>query len=135
MEMNWLAAAVATVVGLIVAWIWYGKVFDLPWRRLTGISPERLREVSGRRPQLILVLSVGLTAVGITAAVGIVEAVTGHDSVGIALAVGLVAWLTLSASTLVQHNAFEMKQAALTLINSAYQLVVFLGMALVAGLM
>jgi hypothetical protein len=38
--------------------------------------------------------------------------------------------LTFSATTLLQHNAFELKSARLTVLNSAYQLVLFLGMAL-----
>jgi hypothetical protein len=52
-----------------------------------------------------------------------------------ALVVGLVAWATLSATTLLQHNAFELKPRALTFLNNAYQLVLFLAMALVIGLM
>jgi hypothetical protein len=57
------------------------------------------------------------------------------DSVWPALIVGLVAWATLSATTLLQHNAFELKPPKLTFLNNAYQLVLFLAMALVIGLM
>lgn len=42
--------------------------------------------------------------------------------------------VTLSASTLLQHNAFELKPAKLTLINTAYQLALFLAMSLAIGL-
>ena len=42
-------------------------------------------------------------------AVGLTSAATGNDSVWMALVVGAVAWLTLSASTLLQHNSFEQK--------------------------
>ncbi len=45
------------------------------------------------------------------------------------------AWLAFSATTLLQHNAFELKPPKLTLINSSYQLVLFLAMALVIGLL
>lgn len=37
--------------------------------------------------------------------------------------------------TLVQHNAFEQKPTRLTMINSAYQLVLFVLMALPVGLL
>ncbi|MDT7749982.1 MAG: hypothetical protein QOD96_3644 [Pseudonocardiales bacterium] len=43
--------------------------------------------------------------------------------------------LGFSLTTLVQHNAFEQKPARLTVINSAYQLTLFLGMALAIGLL
>ena len=59
---------------------------------------------------------------------------TGNGSLWLALLVGFGAWLTFSASTLLQHNAFELKPARLTVLNSAYQLVLFLGMALTIGL-
>jgi hypothetical protein len=46
-----------------------------------------------------------------------------------------VAWLGFSLSTLVQHNGFEQKPGRLTVINSAYQLVLFLGTAAPIGLL
>jgi len=51
------------------------------------------------------------------------------------LAVGFVTWLGFSLTTLAQHNAFEQKPARLTVINNAYQLTLFLGMALAIGLL
>lgn len=43
--------------------------------------------------------------------------------------------MAFSASTHFQHNTFEIRPPRLTVLNSAYQLVLFLSMALVAGLM
>ena len=37
--------------------------------------------------------------------------------------------------TLAQHNGFEQKPRRLTVLNSAYQLVLFLGMAIPIGLL
>lgn len=58
----------------------------------------------------------------------------GDSGVGLSLLVGFVAWLTLSASTLLQHNAFEQKPAKLTAINSGYQLALILAMSWAIGL-
>jgi hypothetical protein len=44
------------------------------------------------------------------------------------------AWLAFSATTLLQHNAFELKPPRLTVINSAYQLTLFIAMTLAIGL-
>jgi Protein of unknown function (DUF1761) len=55
--------------------------------------------------------------------------------VWLALLVGAAAWLASSATTLLQHNAFELKPPRLTIINSAYQLTLFLALALAIGLL
>lgn len=61
-------------------------------------------------------------------------AATGAHGVTSGLAVAAVTGLTFSVTTLVQHNAFEQKPARLTLLNAGYQLVLFLMMGLVLGL-
>lgn len=76
-----------------------------------------------------------LTAVGLAVTVELTFAVAGGRSVWLAIAVGAAAWLAFSATTLLQHNAFELKPPRLTIINSAYQLTLFLAMALVVGLL
>jgi len=38
MEINWLGAVLAVVVGMAVAGVWYGKVFVTPWWKLTGMD-------------------------------------------------------------------------------------------------
>lgn len=76
-----------------------------------------------------------MTAIGLALAIRMTTEAVGDDSVWIALLVGFVSWLAFSGSTLLQHNAFELKRAKLTLINSCYQLVLFLVMSLVLGLL
>ena len=54
-------------------------------------------------------------------------------TIGFTLLNGLIAYLAFSATTLIVHNGFELKPKRLTLINNAYQLVLFVAMALVIG--
>jgi hypothetical protein len=84
---------------------------------------------------VVLVASIVVTALPLAAASSIASGFFGTDSFWVALAVGLVAWLGFSLSTLAQHNGFEQKPGRLTVINSAYQLVLFLGMAVPIGLL
>lgn len=134
MEINWLAAGLAFLAGMAVAFVWYQKgPLARAWKELTGVTPERSRPAR-KRNMVQLVLAVALTAVGLTAGIAAVTDTLGDGSVGLALAVGLAAWLTLSATTLLQHNAFELKPAKLTAINAGYQLALFLAMSLVIGL-
>lgn len=135
MEINWLGTVLAIVVGMAVAGAWYGKIgFGLVWWKLTGITPEQSKKASKKNMVQLLVAN-GVTAVGLAVGIGIATAATKDDSVWLALRVGFVAWATFSATTLLQHNAFELKPTKLTLINSGYQLVLFLAMSLVIGLL
>ncbi|MFI9557514.1 DUF1761 domain-containing protein [Nonomuraea endophytica] len=135
MEINWLATVLAIVAGMVVAVAWYSKKgFGIVWWKLTGITPEESKKAS-KRNMVQLLIANSVTALGLAVGIEIASAATGDDSVGLALLVGLVAWLAFSATTLLQHNAFELKPPKLTLINSSYQLVLFLAMALVIGLL
>lgn len=134
MEINWLATVLAIVVGMVVAGVWYGKVFLAIWWRLTGIAPADSKKAS-RRNMVQLLIANSVTAVGLAIGFGIASEAFGDDSVWLALLVGFVAWLAFSATTLLQHNAFELKRPKLTIINCSYQLVLFLAMSLVFGLL
>ncbi|RRR98161.1 DUF1761 domain-containing protein [Glycomyces terrestris] len=133
MDIDWLGAALALAVGMIVAGVWYGKAFLDLWARLTGIAPADSKRASRRNMAQLLVAN-AVTALGLAVGTAVAEEAVGGGPVGTALLVGVVAWLAFSASTLLQHNAFELKPAKLTVLNSAYQLVLFLAMALVIGL-
>lgn len=135
MEINWLGAVLAVVVGMAVAGVWYSKIgFGIVWWTLTGIPPEQSKKARTRNMAQLLIAN-GVTAVGLAVAIGVASTAAEGDSVWMALLVGLVGWLTFSATTLLQHNAFELKPPKLTLINSSYQLVLFLTMALAIGLL
>jgi hypothetical protein len=136
LSIRWLAVVVAIVVGMAIAWIWYSDwgLAGGTWRKLTGVTKEDSAR-GGKGPFAILVVSIVVTALALAVACSIASAFFGSDSVWLALALGLAAWLGFSLSTLAQHNGFEQKPARLTVINSAYQLVLFLGMATPIGLL
>ncbi|PKV76722.1 DUF1761 domain-containing protein [Nocardia fluminea] len=135
MEINWLGAALAFVAGMVVAFIWYQKGFIAnAWERLTGVTPERSRPARARNMTQLAIANL-VTAVGLAAGISLASEATGDESVGMALLVGFAAWLAFSASTLLQHNAFELKPARLTVINSSYQLALYLAMSVVIGLL
>ncbi|MBC7304212.1 MAG: DUF1761 domain-containing protein [Nocardia sp.] len=136
LSISWPAVVVAVVVGMAIAWAWYSDwgLVGGTWRKLTGISKEDSKR-GGKGPFVVLVLSIIATALALAAAYSIASGFFERSSVWLALAVGFAAWLGFSLSTLAQHNGFEQKPARLTMINSAYQLVLFLGMTLAIGLL
>ncbi|MEU7188591.1 DUF1761 domain-containing protein [Streptomyces sp. NPDC039022] len=134
MSVSWPAVLVATAVGMAIAGVWYGKAFVGVWRELTGVTEEDSKRV-GKSPFVVLLASILLTALVLAGSFSLATGFFESDSLWIAPAVGFVVWLGFSLTTLAQHNAFEQKPLRLTVLNSAYQLVLFLGMALAVGLL
>ncbi|BBY66746.1 hypothetical protein MHEL_49890 [Mycolicibacterium helvum] len=133
MQLSWLGVVIAIVAGMAIAGVWYGKLFATTWWDLTGLTAEQSKAASRRNMAQLLVANT-VTAVGLAVAIAVTFAAAGHRSAWLALLVGATAWLAFSATTLLQHNAFELKPPRLTIINSAYQLTLFLAMALAIGL-
>ncbi|HSX00483.1 MAG TPA: DUF1761 domain-containing protein [Patescibacteria group bacterium] len=132
-HINWLAVLVATVISLILAKVWYSSmVFGDVWRKLTGITPADSKKV-GKRPMVITLFANIVTVVALAAMIYVSSVFFEDKSIWHALLNGLVAWLAFSATTLATHNAFEQKRQKLTLINSGYQLALFLLMAFIIG--
>lgn len=134
MSISLPAVVVATAVGMAVAGVWYGWAFVGVWRKLTGVTEEDSKRV-GKRPFAVLLPSILVTALVLAASCSAVSGVFGSDALWLDLAVGLATALGFSLTTLAQHNAFEQKPMRLTVINSAYQLVLFSVMSLAVGLL
>ncbi|QEH43797.1 DUF1761 domain-containing protein [Chitinophaga sp. XS-30] len=132
-KVNWLAVVLATVVGMICAKTWYMKTaFGPVWRKLTGIS-EAASQKAGKRPIIITLFANLITAIVLSVLIHAGSVAFGANNVGVALLIGFLTWLAFSATTLVTHNAFELKPANLTWINNGYQLILMLSMSLVIG--
>ncbi|MCA0156241.1 DUF1761 domain-containing protein [Tsukamurella sp. M9C] len=136
MTISWLAVLAATVVGFVIAFVWYSDwgLVGGTWRKLTGVTKE-ISAGAGKGPMVIFVASLVLTAIGLAAADSLAAGFFDCDSPWLGVAVGAAAWACFSLSTLAQHNGFEMKPTRLTVINCAYQLVLFVGMGLAVGLL
>lgn len=134
LQVNWIAVAIAAIAGTATAGIWYQEaVFGKAWRRLTGVTPKQSKK-AGSSPMIVLLLSNLITAIALAASISIVANAFGSKSVLFALTTGFVICSAFSLTTLVVHNGFELKRKRLTLINGAYQFVLFLGMTLIISL-
>ena len=134
-NINWIAVLLALVASMVLAKTWFSDmVFGRVWRKLTGITPEDSKR-AGKAP-ITLTLFANIVTVVVLAAMVYISSVFFKDaSVWYALMVGFVTWLAFSATTLLTHNAFEQKPQKLTLINNGYQLVLFLVVTFIIGLM
>lgn len=135
-EIHWLTVGLATGAGMAVAMVWYSNwgLFAKAWEKQTGVTSEKLRKAQGRKPFIILLAANFITALVLAMTISAAAAYFKDSSVWFALIAGFLLWLGLSMTTLLQHNTFEMKPAKLTVINSGYQLALFLAIAFVISI-
>jgi len=126
---NWLAVLAATLAGTAVAALWYTKLVGRAWSIITGITTQ-----SNNKTFILLLISNFITAAGLNFIVGISKTYYHGNTVQACLTAGFITWVAFSAATLVQHNAFEQKPSELTLINTLYQLALYMIMAIVIGI-
>ena len=113
---------------MIIAYGWYNKrFFGTTWTKMTGVTQAKV----GNVPPMILLVSNFITAVVLAITIAISSTYFKSDSAITALLTGFVVWLGFSATTLAQHNGFELKPARLTILNNTYRLVLYLAMAFV----
>ena len=133
-RIDWIAVVIATIVGTAVAGGWYQEpIFGKAWRKVTGVTPKQSKQ-AGNAPMIVLLLANFVTAVALASLIYITSHFFKDYTVWFALLNGAFAGVALSATTLIVHNGFELKSKKLTLINTAYQLALFLSIALVIGL-
>lgn len=133
-EINWLAIVSATVVAMVVGAIWHSKpVFGKQWQRLVGLTDKDL-EKNGWAPIVLAIPVTFVTAYVLAHVAYISFSFFDVSFLSAALQTAFWAWLGFSLTTLVMHNAFEGKDKKLTVLNGAYQLVLFLTIGFVIGL-
>jgi hypothetical protein len=132
-EISWLAILLATVISMILAKSWYSQsAFGGAWRKLTGVTPADSKK-AGKKPIVITLFANIITVYVLAVIISISTAFFKSGSIWIALLTGFLIWLAFSVTTLATHNAFEQKSLKLTVINSGYQLVLFLAIAAIIG--
>jgi len=128
-EVVWLGVAVATVAGFIVGYLWYHpRGLGTVWSRLAGVSLEDLRAALVPR-SIVSVVVLALTAVvlNVLQAELLVVSVLGGALFGAFVAlIFRLAWGLL-------HGAHESRPVALTIIDSAHDVVALAAIGAVIG--
>jgi hypothetical protein len=125
-DLNWLHIGVATLVGMVVGWLWYSPVlFGAQWMKAMRVTAKDIT-ASGSSPVPYIKGLVGhfVTAVAIAELVHVFAATTLWEGVQ----VGLVVGIGLIVALQMVHLAFKGNKT-LTFINTGYDLVVILLMA------
>jgi ABC-type Fe3+ transport system permease subunit len=133
-EVNWLAVLLATASTMVVGSVWYTpKVFGKRWEKLARIDPKRKADPV---KAIAITLMVSFVSAYILAHVIFLANYFFENTFLLdALATAFWVWLGFTAARFITHDAFENRPKQLTLMNITHELVTFMVMALIIGLL
>jgi hypothetical protein len=133
-EVNWLAVVLAALSTMVVGSIWYmPQVFGKKWEKWAKVdkkNPANPAFAIG----ITLVVSF-ITAYVLAHVTYLSNAFFGNSFMQDALTTAFWMWLGFTAARIITHDAFENRPKQLTLLNISHELVTFLVMGVVIGLL
>jgi hypothetical protein len=134
-EINWLAVVLATASTMVVGSIWYTpKVFGNMWMQLAKVDKKKA-QAAGMKPILITIAVTFITAYVLAHVAYLSNSFFGNSFLQDALSTAFWLWLGMTAARIITHDAFESRPFKLTFLNIMHELVTFLAMGLVIGLL
>jgi hypothetical protein len=129
LNINPLAVIVATIVPMLLGFLWYGPLFGNTWMAARGITREQMGNVNAGQ------------AYGLTTVLALVTAIAMAMVVSAASAQNLIAGVTLGAivgiglvaTALATNGIFEERSWTLVGLNAGYQIVSLILMGAVIG--
>lgn len=135
-EINFLAVVLATVASMVVGSLWYmPQVFGNRWMKLAGVSKKDM-EKNSWKPILVSIATSFVLAYVLAHFIYLADAFYAGDYSFLmsALLTSLWAWFGFTALRIWTHDIFEGRAKELTLLNAVHELVTFLAMGLIIGL-
>lgn len=133
-QVNYLAVVLAALSTMAVGSLWYApQVFGRRWEKLAKLDRKNMADPK---------VATGLTLMASLLSAYVLAHVTwlaysffGGDFLMRALVTAFWAWLGFTAARIIAHDAFENRPRQLTLLTVSHELVTFMVMALVIGLL
>lgn len=121
---NYSAVLVASIVGIVISFIWFGPIFGKTWMKIMKVSPKDMAKGKKNMPRRMLCYFVALLVMNFVLAnlLGFVGAVSVAD----ALSVGFVTWLGFIATVLFAGFLWEKTHGKLFAINTVHYLILLL---------
>lgn len=136
-EVSWFAVVLAALSTMVVGSVWYTpKAFGNTWMKLAKLDKKEL-EKNGVWPIVATLLVSLITAFVLAHFTFLAYQFYQQDYsfLETSLITAFWAWLGFTAARFVTHDAFEGRRKKLTLLNVSHELVTFLVMGLIIGLM
>lgn len=133
-EVNYVAVLLATLSTMVVGSVWYTpKVFGNTWMKLAGLKQKDL-EKNGIKPIVITVFVSLITAYVLAHVAFLSNQFFKHSFLQDSLTTAFWLWLGFTAARIITHDAFEGRPKKLTLLTISHELITFMVMGLIIGL-
>lgn len=127
MNIDFLAAFIASFSGLILGFLWYSVLFAKPWQRLAGVTDAQMQKGMPKRALVSYFLTL-IMALTLAAFIGTEQTASFGLFAGLAAGLGWVA-MAFGTNYLFEHRPFK-----LYLINAGYNIVLLTIMGLIIGI-
>lgn len=118
--MNYLAIVVASVVNMVIGFLWYGPLFGKKWMALSGMTEEQVKSVNPAPLYAQSFVAVLISYYVLARFISPTATVTEGIEVAALVWVGFVTTVQFTASL------FSTKPRALYYLDTGYQLVTYL---------
>jgi hypothetical protein len=133
-EVNYVAVLLAMVSSMVVGSIWYAQgVFGKTWAKLAKVDTKK--DVSPAKPIIVTMIVSLMTAYVLAHVTFLSYNFFSVSFLNAALTTAFWTWLGFTAARIITHDAFEGRPTTLTLLNITHELVTFLIMGLIIGLL
>jgi hypothetical protein len=131
-DINIFAVLGAAVAAMVVGWLWFGLIFRKRWTRLAQLDERPAAKDAVQYPIALVVNLVGAFVLAYFASAS--QLANQNSLLEAALFSAVFGWLAFSAGRALITTVFESRSVKLLLINTGHDLLVFVTMALVIGL-
>ncbi|MBA4248115.1 MAG: hypothetical protein C0444_07460 [Microbacterium sp.] len=131
-DINIFAVLGAAVAAMVVGWLWFGLIFRKLWTRLAQLDERPAAKDAVQYPIALVVNLVGAFVLAYFASAS--QVANQNSLLEAALYSAVFGWLAFSAGRALITTVFESRSVKLLLINTGHDLLVFVTMALVIGL-
>jgi len=134
-EINWWAVLVAAASTMVVGSLWYMPgAFGNVWAKLARVDMKKA-QARGWAPMVFAIIGSLGTSYILAHFTFLAHAHFNNSFFADALSTAFWGWLGFTALRIVMHDAFEGRPAKLTLINTTHELVTFVVMGAIIGVM
>jgi hypothetical protein len=134
-QVNYMAVFLAMLSSMVVGSVWYARpVFGNAWIKLAKINVSKDRGSVFKPITVTAVVSL-ITAYVLAHVTYLSNQFFNNSFLAAALSTAFWVWLGFTATRFITHDAFEGRPMKLTVINLGNELVTFLAMGLVIGLL
>lgn len=129
---NWLAVIVSGAAAMMIGFMWYGPLFGNAWKKANKFTDKDMKNMKITPKMAMSLGTINSFVMAIFLAL-IISALNSNSLVSGILA-GVVLWAGIAATTRVNSVIFEQRTVSLYIINTGYDLVTILTMAIILSI-